>query len=223
MEGRDRAEPRPGEDGEVGGDHAAGGSRRWRRRSRYRKRRGVPIYMHVGDIGDFGNQPKHMTIITREVIDMLRPGDIVTPRLHGELGQPAGRPGHGVPGGDGGQEAGGAVRRGVRRAELRVRRLRPAAASGRGDRRHQFRPSGGEHHGAGALAGARDVAVHELRDDAEGRGGAGDHQPREGAGPRPHDRQPDAGLPGARNGVRHRGGFVHVPRLRGEQAHRARR
>ena len=47
---------------------------------------GVPIYMHVGDIGDFGNQPKHMTIITREVIDMLRPGDIVTHVYTGNWG-----------------------------------------------------------------------------------------------------------------------------------------
>ncbi len=47
---------------------------------------GVPIYMHVGDIGDFGNQPKHMTIITREVLDMLRPGDIVTHVYTGNWG-----------------------------------------------------------------------------------------------------------------------------------------
>jgi dihydroorotase len=47
---------------------------------------GVPIYMHVGDIGDFGNQPKHMTIITREVMDMLRPGDIVTHVYTGNWG-----------------------------------------------------------------------------------------------------------------------------------------
>ena len=42
--------------------------------------------MHVGDIGDFGNQPKHMTIITREVMDMLRPGDIVTHVYTGNWG-----------------------------------------------------------------------------------------------------------------------------------------
>ncbi len=47
---------------------------------------GVPIYMHVGDIGDFGNQPKHMTIITREVMDMLRPGDMVTHVYTGNWG-----------------------------------------------------------------------------------------------------------------------------------------
>jgi len=47
---------------------------------------GVPIYMHVGDIGDFGNQPKNMTIITREVMDMLRPGDMVTHVYTGNWG-----------------------------------------------------------------------------------------------------------------------------------------
>jgi dihydroorotase len=46
----------------------------------------VPIYMHIGDIGAIGNQPKQQTIITRDVLDQLRSGDIVTHVYSGNWG-----------------------------------------------------------------------------------------------------------------------------------------
>ena len=49
---------------------------------------GLPIYVHIGDIRDDPRrgQPRYQTIITREVLNALRPGDVITHVYTGNWG-----------------------------------------------------------------------------------------------------------------------------------------